>query len=97
MRDPFSGWRPNHQMMGSDEASPVLDCVARSVRFGLRFVELNWLRLAENALAIVSWVAILVVVFARFGGPRWLFNVLLVGGIVAYTVTRKPFVLPPDD
>lgn len=68
--------------------------IRRWPRLAVAFVSANRRHLLRNAVAILAWAALLVVAFDRLGWPRWLFDGLLVGGIVVYTLTQPPFEVP---
>ena len=80
--------------MANDTSSSLSDRIWRRVGFVSAFLTANARPIVVDAIVIVSWVGLLSLAFGRFGWSTWVYILVLVAGIVGYTLSRKPLVFP---
>lgn len=62
-----------------------------------RVLRSNVRLLLVDLVVVTGWVAVLSTVFRMADGPGWAFLMLLVGGIVLYTLLSKPLTIPSEN
>lgn len=77
--------------MGNHDGGVTTDRDSGVAGAFLQFVARHWQQLALDLLLITAWVIVLARVIRQLGWPGWAYYVVLVGGIVVYSLFFDPW------